>query len=295
MKDFYMKNKSLDFVKNIWWILIYFLILLFFYSTFLQKDIVSTKKDYHLEIDGLCILSKIFRENEIEYLRELCKRKEYKEMKSVLLNHKNLKTKCVEKTGPDYIFQDYIWIIQKSVVHTCHRDNNGDFFNEGQKHPSYTALVYLEPMEKCLGVIPKSHLKKDAFNYNITDQVVNLVCNPGDVIMFNANLIHVGAMNEKNDHLRCQLKFSHKDDIPILGYYENYNKVLNESNQLPRVVRHIQKRGSCAFPVLSNWTQSESVRTVRGSENGTEVGFFQKIYSYLFYGNKDYYDLPNAF
>lgn len=290
-----MKNKSLNLIKNIFWILLYFFILLFLYYTFLQEDIISNKKDYNLEVDGLSILSNVFRPNEIEYLRELCKRKEYKEMKKILLNHKKLKAKCLEQTGPDYVFQDYIWIIQKSAVHTCHRDNNGDFFNAGQKHPSYTVLVYLEPMEKCVGVIPTSHLKKDSFNYNVLDQVVNLTCSPGDVVIFNANLIHVGTMNEKDDHLRCQLKFSHKDDIPILGYYENFNKVLNESNQLPRVVRHIQKRFSCALPVLSNLTQSENIRTARGSDNGVEVGIPQKIFSYLFYGNKDYYDLPNAF
>jgi len=273
----------------------FFLILLFIYYTFLQSDIVSNKKDYDLEMDGLTILSNIFRKDEINHLRELCKRENYKEMKTVLLNNGNLKKECLQKTAPDYVFQDYIWIIQKSVVHTCHRDNNGDFFNKGQKHPSYTVLVYLEPMEKCIGVIPKSHLKKDSFNYNITDQVVHLGCNPGDVILFNANLIHVGAMNKGNDHLRCQLKFSHKDDLSVLKYYENYNKVLNESNQLPRVVRHIQKRFSCAFPVLSNLTQSENIRTARGSDNGVEVGIPQKIFSYIFYGNKDYYDLPNAF
>ena len=295
MKDFYMKNKSLHSTKNILWIVSFSLILLFIYYTFLQEDIVTNNKDFDLEMDGVAILSNVLRNDEINYLRELCKRGNYKEMKQVLLTNKKLKTECLQKTGPNYIFQDYIWIIQKSVIHTCHRDNNGDFFNEGQKHPSYTVIVYLEPIEKCLGVIPKSHLKKDAFNYNITDQVVNLVCNPGDVIIFNANLIHVGAMNKGNDHLRCQLKFSHKDDISVLGYYENFNKVLNESNQLPRTLRHIQKRFSCALPVLSNLTQSESVRTVRGSDNGVDVGIHQKVFSYLFYGNKDYYDLPNAF
>lgn len=44
-----------------------------------------------------------------------------------------------------------------------------------------------------------------------------------------------------------------------------------------------------------NLTQSENIRTARGSDNGVEVGILQKIFSYLFYGNKDYYDLPNAF
>jgi hypothetical protein len=290
-----MKYKSLYRDKKILWIAILFSVLLFIYYTFLTDDIVSNRKDYDLEMDGLTILPNLFRKDEIQYLRELSKLQKYKEMKVVLLNHGKLKSECLKITTSDYVFQDYIWIIQKSTIHTCHRDNNGDFFNVGQKHPSYTILVYLEPMEKCIGVIPTSHLKRDAFNYNVSDQVVNLACNPGDVIIFNANLIHVGAMNQNRDHLRCQIKFSHKDDIPLLKYYENYNKVLNESNPLPNVLKHIQKRFSCAFPVLSNLTQVENVRTTRGSDNGVEVGIAQKIFSYLFYGNKDYYDLPNAF
>jgi hypothetical protein len=216
-------------------------------------------------------------------------------MKELLMAHPKLKNECFRRSGNDYIFQDYIWIIQKSVVHTCHRDNNGDFFNVGQKHPSYTILIYLEPMEKCLGVIPTSHLEKNSFGINITDKVMNIPCNPGDVIMFNANLIHVGAMNKKDDNLRCQMKISHSEDIPKIIYYQNFNKVLNQSNQLPLFLRHIQKRASCSLPIISDLTQSENIRTSRGSDNGVNIGIYQQFFSYLFYGNKNFYDLPNAF
>ena len=30
-------------------------------------------------------------------------------------------------------------------------------------------------------------------------------------------------------------------------------------------------------------------------ESGIKIGLFQKIYLYLFYGNSNFYDLPNAF
>jgi len=289
-----MKTKSLHSTKNILWILSVCLILLFLYYTFLQEDTLSNKL-FDLEMDGVAILSNIFRTNEINYLRELCKRRNYKEMKTLLLNHKKLKAKCLEQTGSDYIFQDYIWIIQKSAVHTCHRDNNGDFFNVGQKHPSYTLLIYLEPMEKCLGVIPKSHYKKYSYGVNIGDPVIHLSCKPGDMILFNANLIHVGAINPSNHHLRCQMKISHKEDIPVLNFYQNYNKVLNQENNLPTYVTQIQKRVSCMAPIFSDLTQRENVRTVRGSSDNVNISVFQKMFSYLFYGNKDYYDLPNVF
>jgi hypothetical protein len=121
-------------------------------------------------------------------------------------------------------------------------------------------LIYLEDMEKCLGVIPQSHLNKNAFNMNITDQVKNLVCNKGDVILFNANLIHVGTIHSfKNDHLRIQMKVSHKDDLEILSYYQNYNKVLKQENHLPSYIRKAQMNLSCMFPFVSNLTQKENI------------------------------------
>jgi len=288
--------------KYYYYIFVLLIILLLSFLTYQTYQILTYREkiadkphSYSLKKDGVVVISNVFNNEEINYLRELCVEKSYQKTKDYLLHHKNLTNVCSKQASSEYVFQDYIWIIQKSVVHTCHRDNNGDFFNKGQKYPSYTILVYLEPMEKCLGVIPQSHLDKNSFNVNFTDKVINLPCNPGDIIMFNANLIHVGAMNKKQDNLRCQLKYSHKDDIDTLKYYQGYNKVLNESNHLPVYLRQIQKSISCSLPILSNLTQSENIRTARGSDNGVNVGIFQKIFSFLFYGNSNFYDLPNAF
>jgi len=290
-----VNNKNIVYFYKI---LIYFsllFILVFLINTFFFNDRIS-KHNYDLKKDGVTILPSILEPFEIEKMKDLCNSGNYKKMKEFLIQHPKLNDECLKKCDNDgYIFQDYIWIIQKSVVHTCHRDNNGNFFNIGQKHQSYTILIYLEPMEKCLGVIPTSHLNNASFGFNIKDQVINLLCNPGDVIMFNANLIHVGAMNKKDDHLRCQMKISHQEDIEVLGYYQNFHKVLNQKNTIPHFLRNIQKRGSCALPIISNYTQKENIRSSRGSDNGIDVGIFQQIFSYIFYGNKNFYDLPNAF
>jgi len=56
-----------------------------------------------------------------------------------------------------------------------------------------------------------------------------------------------------------------------------------------------QKNISCMLPILSTITQGENIRSARGTENGVKLGMFQKIFSFLFYGKSDYYDLPNAF
>ena len=255
----------------------------------------NVDRKYKLEHDGFRIFKNVLDNNEIELITNQCLNKDYKTVKMRLLNNDKLKNLCMSATSNEYKLQDYIWIIQQSAVHTCHRDNNGDFFNENQKYPSYTLLIYLENMDKCLGVIPGSHKSIYSNLINITDPIDNLLCKKGDAILFNANLIHVGTLNKKDDNLRIQLKLTHKDDIQHILYYENFNKVLNKPNTNPLYLRKIQKRLTCMLPGLSNLTQQENIRTARGSDNGVEIGLPQQVFSYLFYGNKDFYNLPNAF
>ena len=257
---------------------------------------MDVHEKYDLKEHGVCILKNVLTLPEIEQFKQLCIHRDYKSVKTELLHNEQINQKIqgmLQNEG--YQFQDYIWVIEKSSVHTCHRDNNGDFFNPGQKYPSYTMLVYLEDMDKCLGVIPTSHRDAHSYGVNFTDPVVHLLCNKGDIILFNANLIHVGTILPKDDHLRIQMKITHKDDIPVLSYYENYNKVLKESNPLPTFLKKGQKNISCMLPILSTITQGENIRSARGSDNGAQIGVLQKIFSFLFYGKSDYYDLPNAF
>ena len=273
------------------------IILLFIFRIFLLNDTVehNTVK-YKLENQGFQVFKNVIDSNKIQEFTELCKNKNYKELKTKIMQENKINNLIKNKLDSDYQLQDYIWIIEKSVVHTCHRDNNGDFFNAGQKNPSYTMLIYLEDMEKCLGVIPYTHKNKQSNRVNLLfDEVINLKCNAGDIIVFNANLIHVGCINKKDDNLRIQLKVSHKDDLDILNYYQDFNKVLNKDNPLPQELRKAQRNLSCMFPIVSDFTQGENIRTARGSDNGIDVGRGQQWFSYMFYGNKDFYDLPNAF
>jgi len=64
---------------------------------------------------------------------------------------------------------------------------------------------------------------------------------------------------------------------------------------MPHSVLAFQKNASCMFPYISNLTQSEIIKSARGSDNGAKINMPQKIFSYLFYGNTQFYDLPNAF
>lgn len=271
------------------------LILLYivFYCLFFT-DVVE-KRQYDLEKDGVCLFPKVLSSTQIQHLSQACVEGNYKEAKEHLLQDKRLIRLLKQTLGEEYQFQDYIWIIQKSSVHTCHRDNNGDFFNKGQKYPSYTLLLYLEDMEKCLGVIPTSHKDVNSFNVNPTNKVETLLCKKGDAILFNANLIHVGTIQSKDDHLRIQMKVTHREDIPTLSYYQDFNKILKKDNTIPKELLQFQKNVSCMFPYVSNLTQSDNIQSARGTDNGEKVGLPQKVFSYWFYGNSDFYDLPNAF
>lgn len=294
------KKSKTYFIYLFLFVILAFTLFIYFYTLWLSEE-----KTFHVLEDithkdclakyGVCIFKKALSLDKADELKKECDAKHYSSVKASLLSDGNLLQIIRDAAGSQqYVFQDYIWIIQKSSVHTCHRDNNGDFFNDGQKYQSYTMLVYLEDMERCLSVIPKSHGHLNSHFIDFGGSLRTVLCNKGDVILFNANLIHAGCINEKDDHVRIQLKVTHKDDIPIISYYQDYNKVLNEGNSVPKNIRRFQQNVSCMFPGISNYTQQENIKTARGSDNGAKIGYGQKIFSYLFYGNADYYDLPNV-
>jgi len=271
-------------------IIISLLLLYIIISCMMTKDIIDDRdNNYDICEDGLCTFQNILSQNEVKILLEKSKNKDYKFIKDFIIQNKKIKKIYNKLLGEDYQFQDYIFVIKRSSIHTCHRDGNGDFFNKDQKYPSYTIIIYLEDMEKSLGVIPKSHKNVDSFGINITNKLINLPCKKGDIIIFNANLLHVGTINEKDDHFRIQMKITHKDDIQAISFYENYNKILDEENKLPKSIRIFQRNLSCMFPFVSNLGQN-TIQTTTQNKNDNII---KKIYSYLFYGNDKAFDLPN--
>lgn len=289
MRSFKWKNHVIVPIIAILVVVILFLFVAYSRST------VNHSPDWDdLQGDGVKLIKSAIPPDKIKRWRDLCYTNKYEEVKKEMHSDENIQ-RIVKSISSDYILQDYILIIQKSAVHTCHRDYNGSLFNDGQYHPSYTMLVYLEQMDKCLGVFPGSHKSKYNNAVNLTEGVTDIVCSEGDVILFNANLVHVGTIAEKDDNLRIQMKISHPDDFTTLGYYQDYNKVLNKENKNPRIIRNIQRGFSCAFPFISDLKQSDNINATRDRVGGAEISTGQKWFSWLFYGRKDFYDLPNAF
>jgi hypothetical protein len=208
---------------------------------------------------------------------------ENRDVKEQLMRNPRILT-IVESLGPGYQFQDYVFILKKSSIHTCHRDANGDLFNEGQTHPSYTMIVFLEGSDNCLEIAPGSH---DGRKLNL-EGTTGVPCQAGDLFLFDANLVHAGAIGP--DRLRVQMKVTHEDDRKTIGYYENYNKVADHDNPLPDVVKGIHQRASCAFPFVADMVQDEVKQSYTGEQSDG-----QRAYSQFFYGNKDFYKLNDAF
>lgn len=248
-----------------------------------------------LQLSGYCVGSQLFDENTLNYFHKCANERKYRELQHGIQNHPKLSHFVNKQLGQHYKFQDYIWMIEKSHVNTCHRDNNGDFFNQHQKHPSYTMLLFLEDMDKCLSVYAGSHKHRLSHSINFTTPLQNIICKKGDIIIFNANLIHVGAINAKADNKRVQMKLTHQDDFETLSYYQNFHKVANKENHVPKYLQKIQRSLSCTFPIVSDMTQKTNIQTARGSDNGASIPPHQKVFSFIFYGNSDFYDLPNAF
>jgi GH35 family endo-1,4-beta-xylanase len=103
----------------------------------------------------------------------------------------------------------------------------------------------------------------------------------------------VGGINKKKDNLRLQFKITHKEDMNAIDYYNNYNKVLNEDNQYPEFVTKMQKNISCMVPFLSDYTQP-GIRESAANKNMNQNNYIEQIFSSLFYGNKDFYNLPDV-
>lgn len=282
----YVKNQS-SWLENI---LMYSCIFIFFaiiFSIALRLFYLVLKKPrhYNFKKDGVCVIKNLLSESEIESIKNNIKAGKTMVAKEYIINSEKIRKKIRNILGPEYKFHDYIFSIKRSQIHTCHRDYNGDFFNKDQKYSSYTIIIYLENMEKCLEVIPKSHEQLYYNVINATDPTEAVLCNAGDAVLFNANIIHSGAINEKEDNMRIQMKISHRSDQDTLYFYQNYNKELDKENTTSKLSKYFIKHLSCQFPILSTFTQQYDYDVTKKEDDKSS------IFSEFFYGDSQFYNL----
>jgi ectoine hydroxylase-related dioxygenase (phytanoyl-CoA dioxygenase family) len=171
---------------------------------------VKSKMNYDFEEDGAVVIKELIPYEYVDIIKNMINSNQQIKAKEIMMNSPYVKAKILNYLDNSYIFHDYIFVIKKAQFHTCHRDYNGSFFNINQKYPSYTLLIFLEDMERSIEIIPKSHKSKELFSINLTDYTESIICRKGDAILFDANLIHSGSINNKQDNLRIQMKLSHK-------------------------------------------------------------------------------------
>lgn len=275
-----------------------FIVLIIISISLLMRYLIVYNKiqndNYNLKEHGICIIKNIISEKEISEFKQYISNDKSLYIKERIIKSNQIQHKIEEQLGPSYTFHDYMFLIQKSQIHTCHRDYNGDFFNKNQKYPSYTMIIYLENMDKCLEVIPKSHESFYSHAFNITDHTETIVCKAGDAVLFNGNLIHTGSINDRENNIRIQLKISHIEDHETLHFYQNYNKVLNKTNPRPKWMKQLQKHFSCQFPIIGTYSQSYDFKTVENSSPPSPIiQFFKSVYSKIMYGDTHFYELDD--
>jgi len=246
-----------------------------------------------LEKDGFVLIPNAFTPEQVTHCLEQCEAENILDVKKYIHENTELLDTIRKHIGdPEYEYQDYIFTIKQASVYTCHRDNNRKPSNKGQEKDSYTVLFFLKPMDRSLDVIPGSH-KTDHFFY-FTDPTKSIQVPAGSALLFNANLIHAGSFNETDGNTRIQMKLTHPNDRKVIDFYENYNKIANKPNTVPKTIQKIHKHLSCQFPMASDLTQKLNIETSRGSQGGAKIPWIQKMYSRIVYGDPDFYDLPDA-
>lgn len=265
--------------------IIYIIIIIFVYILYLQftiKNIIdddSTDFMKELNINGYKLVKNKLNSNHINDIKNL---NNLDDIKNYLIKNCNI----LDDFTKNYILYDYIFVLNKSKIHTCHRDNNSKFFNKNQKHDSYTAIIFIEDMDKCINVIPGSHHNKYHSIINPFDINKTVYCNKGDILFFNASLIHAGTILKKENNMRIQLKIVHKDDINVLKHFDKYRKIINKNNNYPLPIQQLHQYISCKLPLISDMTQDTMIDIVKTDENNN---FLKKLYSYLIYSDPNFY------
>lgn len=266
-------------------IIIILILLLYFHNR--NSIIVKNYNDYSLNEDGFNFMPGLLSMAKVNEIKNLLSKKNYLLVKDDITKDQCLSSKLLTQLGPGYIFQNYMLVIKKSAIHTCHRDSNGTLFNPDLKYTTFTLLIFLEKMERSLGVIPKSHKNFSDNFINFTNNTISFSSNPGDALLFNSNLYHVGEINNRPDNLRLQFKICHFEDEKHISYYNNYFKILNQNNNYAKFIQKIQKNFTCFIPGISNFSQDQ-IQTDSNQEGQSEIS---KLFSKIMYGNSNFYNL----
>lgn len=123
--------------------------------------------------------------------------------------------------------------IDASVFHS-------DVYNytDDREIPIYTALCYLDKAQ--MELIPNSHIKPNASPIEELNKAIMIQLNPGDILVFNARLVHRGK-NFSNGNRRLLQVF---EIFPTRELYEQYSPnyfTVDTSGQRSTMLYHVAK------------------------------------------------------
>jgi len=264
------------------------LFILFVFNSILVRQCVSSilprNHRSSLSNNGYVLLQNVFTDNDLHMMRTHMESLDHETLKTFVVNHDLLTYRLLQHIYPahiskDYQFQDYILLINKSQIHTCHRDYNATLYQK-LRHPSFTLIIYLYDMESCLDVIENSHKSISILPY-LTDVTKHILCNPGDVLFFDSGLVHAGSLiNKSQNNPRIQMKFCHKDDRKHLSFYEKYTKIIDDDNKNSDTFNHVIKHTTCQYPYLSDISTQ-----ITNGKNFKPP----KLFNNLIYGNSAFF------
>jgi hypothetical protein len=187
----------------------------------------------------------MFSREQVDHMLRLVGERKYDDVYAFITTHPVVLKNIEATIGPEYEFKNYMLAIEKSSVSTCHRDENGQFFNRDLKHPSYTVLFYLKEIDGCLDIVEQSHEQSQVLNFK---KLKSIQCVPGQAILFDADMIHSGSLKAGEESTRIQLKLHHKDDV-FPKYLEKMHQTLDASKDNASTST-LARSISCTIPVI---------------------------------------------
>jgi hypothetical protein len=227
----------------------------------------------------------LLKENQVKYILNKWHQRDYDSIKEYFLNNsdRDVKQQIIKLFGNDYILIDYIYMIENSAIHTYHRDYTSSQNYNNLTKPSYTMILYLDDFDNELNLIPGSHL--DSCPIYLFDKSKKISVKPGMAIIFNADILHSGAIIDSNRQRHCiQFKIIHKDDILKLPKLLNYHVLIDKKNDKPILTKKIESNLTKHFPIFMDITQD----IIKESFTETKTPLQTFISDFVF-SDKDFY------
>jgi hypothetical protein len=219
--------------KNIIFIFIFIIILyIIYYSIEFDEYFLTSIYKRTLDKDGFIILYD----------------KEYTNINTIPTN--KLIDDVLKKLPKNYIFLDYYYKIENTVLSTFHRDVTSSQYLFKTKYPVYTLILY--KYDGCLlSVCPGSH---NTYPF-VNSHILNINGYRGTCFLINSELLHAGCNSSCEKRELIQYKICHKDDFEKLNNLNGIHIIKKNiiNNNCGDILNKIARKTSYFFEFPINY------------------------------------------